>query len=647
MNFQATLVVVTLWTFMVDAKPYGSWRSPITSSMIVESAIKLGEIVMDGEDLYWNEMRPEEKGRSAIVRWTGEKCEDVLDRPYNARTRVHEYGGGSFTVHAGTIYFSNFKDQGFYLRNEEGEITPIITEKNKRYASPVFDEKRNFLYAVEEEHRSKQDVINRLVKIGSGVKPLHEGHDFYSMPTLHPNGTRLAFITWDHPNMPWDESTLWMGELTSDGSLINVQEIAGGNKESVFQPMWSPNGTFYYVSDRSGYWNIYREDGECCYSMKAEFGQPLWVFGMSNYGFLDDGRIVSVYTQKGSDHLGIIDPERQTLETIDLPFTNYGSFKVAGNVLYFTAASPTLHVLAKFDVKKGILERIRLSKEMEIDPGYLSLPEALEFPTENGKVAYGFYYPPKNKEFEGTDLPPLIVRSHGGPSTHAFPALNLEIQFWTTRGVAFLDVNYGGSTGYGREYRERLKGNWGIVDVDDCINGALYLAKNGRVDENRMAIKGRSAGGYTTLAALTFRDVFKAGASYYGISDLEALAHDTHKFESHYLDGLIGPYPEEKKRYVALSPIHHTDKLSCPLILFQGADDKIVLPNQAEIMFEALDKKQIPVAYILYEGEQHGFRMAKNIKKSLDSELYFYGKILGFKPSDELNPITIHNLKPK
>ncbi len=367
---------------------------------------------------------------------------------------------------------------------------------------------------------------------------------------------------------------------------------------------------------------------------------------MENYGFLEDGRIATVYTVKGTDFLGIIDPKTKKLETLDLPFTSYNSFKVVGNLLYFTAASPRdTQILARYDTEHKKLQCIRKSKELKLDADYISLPETIEFPTENGKRAYGFFYPPKNKNYRGTDTPPLIVKSHGGPSAKTNPVLNLEIQFWTSRGFAYFDVNYGGSTGYGREYRERLKGNWGGVDVDDCVNGALYLAKKGKVDSNRMSIKGGSAGGYTTLAALTYRDVFKAGASYYGVSDLEALANDTHKFEAHYLDGLVGPYPNDKKRYQELSPIHHTEKLSCPVILLQGGEDKVVPPAQSERMFEALNQKQIPVAYILFEKEQHGFRMAENIKKALDSELYFYGKIFGFTPSDDLEPIKIHNLK--
>ena len=627
----------------MEAKPCGSWKSPITSSMIVESAVRLGEVVLDRDDLYWIESRPEEKGRSVIV--GNEK--DLLPEPYNARTRVHEYGGGSFTVSKGNIYFSNYKDQGFYQRSPDGKIEKICGEEGRRYANPVCDTSRKIIYAIQEEHRSEHDVVNTLVTIGDEVKVIHKGHDFYSMPTLHPKGTHLAFITWDHPNMPWDGSTLWVGELTKEGSLTNIRAVAGGENESVFQPEWSPDGVLHFVSDRSGWWNLYRmkkEGAEPLYPMEAEFGQPLWVFKMSNYGFLKDGRIGCVFTVSGTSHCGILDPEKKSLERLDLPFSSYGGFSVSEESFYFTGASPVeMRTLIRYHVKSQKIERIRKSKELTIDPAYLSVPEAIEFPTEDGKTAFAFYYPPKNKDFTNADLPPLIVKSHGGPTGHSGSALNLEVQYWTSRGFAVLDVNYGGSTGYGREYRERLKGNWGKVDVDDCCNGALFLAKQGKVDEKRMAIKGGSAGGYTTLAALTFRTTFQAGASYYGVCDLEALATDTHKFESRYLDKLVGPYPKDKKRYIALSPIHHTQKLSCPVILLQGAEDKVVPPSQAEMMFDALNQKKIPVAYLLFEGEQHGFRSAEAIKRALDAELYFYGKVFGFKPHDSLKPITIHN----
>ncbi|MDJ0652480.1 MAG: S9 family peptidase [Simkaniaceae bacterium] len=630
---------------MTKAKPHGSWESPITTSTIVASSVKLGDIILDETELYWNEIRPEEKGRSVIVQWKNGKCQDILQAPYNARNRVHEYGGASFTVHNGTVYFSNYSDQGFYRLDPQGTVHPIAVEKNKRYANPLYDPARNVIYAVEEEHRSEHDVVNRLVKIGSDVEIIAEGEDFYSMPALHPNGTHLAFLSWNQPNMPWDETTLSVGKLTKHGMLSEIEEIAGGESESIFQPMWSKKGTLYYVSDRSGWWNIYQEGGECLYPMEGEFGQPLWVFGMNNYGFLEDGRIATVYTIQGNDFVGMIDPETKSLETLDLPFTSYQSFKIAGNALYFTAASPSAtQILACYDIDYNKLQCIRKSKELTLDSGYISLPETIAFPTEDEKTAYGFFYPPKNKNCRGTDLPPLIVKIHGGPSAKTTPVLNLEIQFWTSRGFAYFDINYGGSTGYGREYRERLKRNWGVVDVADCVNGALYLVKQGKVDPNRMSIKGGSAGGYTTLAALTYRDVFKAGASYYGVSDLEALARGTHKFEAHYLEGLVGSYPSEKNRYRELSPIHHTEKLSSPVILFQGGEDKVVHPHQSEKIFKALKQKHTPVAYILFEKEQHGFRMAENIKKALDSELYFYGKIFQFEPSDALEPIKIHNV---
>ncbi|MCB1085207.1 MAG: S9 family peptidase [Chlamydiia bacterium] len=629
---------------MAQAAPYGSWNSPITSSLIVEKTVSIGSVAIDGEDLYWIESRPEEKGRSALVQFKGGEEKTMTPDPYNVRSRVHEYGGGAFTVLGGEVIFANFKDCGLYRVGKGEKIEPLFAHEKKRYANPVIDHKRGKIYAVEEEHRSDKQVINRLVEVGGKV--LHEGHDFYSMPALHPEGTHLAFITWDQPNMPWDGSTLWVGRLDETGSLVDAAAIAGGEKESIFQPMWSPEGVLHYVSDRSGWWNIYDASGTCLCPMEAEFGQPLWVFGMENYTFLGDGRIASVYTVKGVDSIGIIDPKTKKVERIDLPFTSYGSFKASGKMLYFTASSPKMmNALYSYDVTTGKLTTIKESKKLTIDEGYLSEPEAIEFPTEGGRTAFGFYYPPKNKDYEGTELPPLIVRSHGGPTARFSPVLSLGVQYWTSRGFGCLDVNYGGSTGYGRAYRERLNDNWGIVDVDDCVHGALYLVEKGKVDRERLIIKGGSAGGYTTLAALAFKDVFKAGASYYGVSDLEALANDDHKFEARYMDFLVGPYPQEKKRYEALSPIRHVDRLSCPIILFQGGEDRVVPPEQSEKMYDALKKKGIPTAYILFEEEGHGFRSGDNIKKALESELYFYGKVFGFQPSDHLEPLKIENLK--
>jgi dipeptidyl aminopeptidase/acylaminoacyl peptidase len=381
--------------------------------------------------------------------------------------------------------------------------------------------------------------------------------------------------------------------------------------------------------------------------MEAEFGRPQWVFGMSTYAFESAARIVCSYTERGTWRLAVLDTETRHLEPIETPYTEIGGVRAAPGRIVFVGGSPTEPAsVIQLDLDTRQTEVLRRSANVTVDAGYLSAPQAIEFPTENGLTAHAFFYPPQNCDCAAPpgERPPLLVISHGGPTAATSTVLNLGIQHWTSRGIAVLDVNYGGSTGYGRAYRERLNDHWGMVDVDDCVSGARYLVERGLVDENRLAIRGGSAGGYTTLAALTFRNVFKAGASYYGVSDLEALTKDTHKFESHYSDRLIGPYPARRDLYLERSPIHFTDRLSCPVILFQGLDDKIVLPNQAEMMVEALRAKGLPVAYVPFEGEQHGFRQAKNIKRALDAELYFYSRIFGFELAEPVEPVPIENL---
>jgi dipeptidyl aminopeptidase/acylaminoacyl peptidase len=450
--------------------------------------------------------------------------------------------------------------------------------------------------------------------------------------------------------MPWDGTELWVGKLTGDGSIDEPIRVAGGPGESIFQPEWSPDGMLYFVSDRTGWWNIYRwrdEKIEPLYPVDAEFGQPQWVFASALYGFASERRLVCSYTKPGRDYLATLDAATRVLDHIELPFTTISQVRAAGDRIVFIGASstePTSVVSLNVATKK--LEVLRRSREIAVDTGYLTDPQAIEFPTSDGLTAHANYYPPRNRDYSGpvNDKPPLIVMSHGGPTSASSASLKYSIQYWTSRGIAVLDVNYGGSSGYGREYRERLKGKWGVVDVDDCVNGARYLVARGNVDGNRLAIRGGSAGGYTTLCALTFRDVFKAGASHYGISDLEALARDTHKFESRYLDNLIGPYPERRDLYVDRSPIHFTDRLNCPMILFQGLEDKVVPPNQAEKMVEAVRAKNLPVAYLTFEGEQHGFRKAENIKRVLDAELYFYSKIFNFQLADPVDPVRVENL---
>jgi dipeptidyl aminopeptidase/acylaminoacyl peptidase len=460
----------------------------------------------------------------------------------------------------------------------------------------------------------------------------------------------MLWLTWNHPNMPWDGTELWVADVAPDGTLSNQQQVAGGLKESIYDPQWSPDGRVYFVSDRTGWWNLYRlHDGqyEALHEMEAEFGRPQWAFGSSTYSFESPGRILCVYVQAGVSHLATLDTRTLDFQGIDTRFSEIVGPKAREGQAYFVGAGPTEPwSIVRFDLATGDAEVLRRSNDFEIDPGYLSLPQSIEFPTEGGLTAHGIFYPPKNKDYrprEG-EKPPLLVMIHGGPTSATSTELDPSIQFWTSRGIAVLDVNYGGSTGYGRPYRERLNGQWGVVDVDDCVNGAKYLAARGLVDSDRMAIRGGSAGGYTTLLALTQRDAFKAGASYYGVSDLTVFVADTHKFESRYLDSLVGPYPESDEIYKQRSALNYISGLSCPVIFFQGLDDKVVPPNQAELMVNVLREKGLPVAYVAFEGEGHGFRQSDNIKRSLENELYFYSRVFGFQPGEQLQEVEIENM---
>lgn len=637
--------------------PYGSWKSPITSDLIVAGSIRLGEIRLDGEDIYWSEGRPTEAGRSVVVQYTSTGAIDVTpSAPYNVRTRVHEYGGGSYIVADRVVYFSNFADQRLYRQPVGGEPEPITSAANFRYSDAVIDRQRRRLICVREEHTEAQEPINTIVAVeteptfATSEQVLVSGSDFYASPRLSPDGSQLCWLSWNHPNMPWDGTELWVAAVRTDGSLGEAQKIAGGQAESVFQPEWSPDGILYFVSDRTNWWNLYRWQGgqvESICAKAAEFGLPQWVFDMTTYGFESAESLICTYVENGIQHLARLNTQSLELSEIETPFSAIGGLKVAAGFAVFIGGSTTRpSAIVQIDLQTGQIKELRRSSTLEIDPGYISAPKAIEFPTENGQTAYAFYYAPKNQDYVASaeEKPPLLVKSHGGPTAATSATFNPSIQYWTSRGIAVLDVNYGGSTGYGREYRERLKGNWGIVDVDDCVNGAKYLVNQGLADSNRLCIDGGSAGGYTTLAALIFRNVFKAGASYYGVSDLEALVRDTHKFESRYLDGLIGKYPEEIEIYKQRSPIEFVDQLACPLIFFQGDEDKIVPPNQAEMMVEVLRDKGLPVAYVLFEGEQHGFRKAENIKRALDGELYFYARVFGFNLADAVEPVLIENL---
>ncbi len=645
---------------MTQAKiaSFGSWKSPITSDLIVAGSVGLGGTSLAGEDIFWLEGRPSEGGRNVLVRRSADgTISDVNPAPFNIRTRVHEYGGGSFLIAQDKVYFSNFADQRLWCQQLGEEPQAVTPEAERRYADAILDAKHNRLICVCEEHTyPERGAYNSIVTIDLETGKLQDflsGSDFYSSPCLSPDGSKLAWLTWNHPHMPWDSTQLWLAQINEDGSIATAKTVAGGVTESICEPRWSPDGKLYFASDRTGWWNLYCLDTESqevepIWRMEAEFAYPHWVFGLSNYQFKSATEIICSYTQNGVWYLAHLDTENKKLQPIELPYTNISSLQVNSEKAVFIAGSPTeTTAVVELDLASQETKVLRKSSDLEIETGYLSVPEAITFPTSNGKSAYAWFYPPQNQDYNASEgeLPPLLVKSHGGPTAAASATLSLKTQYWTSRGFAILDVNYGGSTGYGRNYRQRLEKQWGIVDVEDCVNGAKYLVEQGKVDGERLAISGGSAGGYTTLAALTFHNTFKAGASYYGVSDLEALARDTHKFESRYLDGLIGAYPEEEEIYKERSPINFTEQLSCPVIFFQGLEDKITPPNQAQMMVEAIQEKGLPVAYVTFAQEQHGFRRSENIKRALDGEFYFYSRIFDFEVADNLEPVEIMNLE--
>ncbi|MDR7400981.1 MAG: S9 family peptidase [Armatimonadota bacterium] len=642
---------------MPTVAPYGTWKSPITAELVAGAGIVLSEIAVDGPDVYWSELRPAERGRKVIVRRPPDgRTADVLPPPFNARTTVHEYGGGDFVVDRGVVYFSEYADQRLYRLQPGGTPDPLTLPGALRYADAVVDRQRRRLICVCEDHaRGDQEAENYLAAVpleGGRPQVLVRGADFYASPRLSPDGAVLAWLSWDRPNMPWDGTTLWVAAVRADGTVEEPHRVAGGPEESVFQPEWSPDGILYFVSDRTGWWNLYRWDAragrvEPVVLREAEFGRPQWVFRMSTYGLLDPSTAVCAFIAGGVWRLALLDTRRKSLDVVDLPYTEISQVTPAGTAVYFIGGSPTEPLaLVRLDVRRRAVEVLRTSRPHPVDPGYISVPQAIAFPTTGGQAAYGWYYPPTNADFAGPpgERPPLLVVAHGGPTSFSPAVLRLEFQYWTSRGFAVVDVNYGGSTGYGRAYRNRLRGQWGVVDVDDCVHAARFLVDRGLADGMRVAIRGGSAGGYTTLCALAFRDAFRAGASHFGVSDLEALHRETHKFESRYDYHLVGPYPERADLFRARSPIHYAHQIRVPVIFFQGLEDRVVPPSQSEAMVEALRRRGIPVAYLAFEGEQHGFRRAETIRRVLEAELYFYGRIFGFSPADTLDPVPIHNL---
>jgi dipeptidyl aminopeptidase/acylaminoacyl peptidase len=611
---------------------YGHWPSPISAELLTAQGVRLSEPQTVGDKLYWLETRPQEKGRTALVCNQQGQCQDLLPAPHSIRTRIQEYGGAPYLATDTIIFYVLDSDQRIYAYDLTTKTSRALTgEGAYRYADFWFDQQHKRLIAVREDcSRDSHNPTSEIIAItldNLQITTLAQGADFYSNPRISPNGDQLSYLRWNHPNMPWDGSECVLCQLNSHGEIEHSRVIAGSNSESIFQPQWSPAGELFFVSDRSNWWNIYRWTGtsvECVCEFAAEFATPQWVFAMSTYGFLSATKIFCCFTQTGFWQLGLIDVAQKTLQRIEQPLRDISGICCHQGRAYFLGATATQGTQL-WSYQNGKCSPL-IDNQFALDSGYLAQAQVVEFPTRDGETAHGFFYAPTNAGHKIIDdeLPPVLVMCHGGPTGATETSLNLKIQFWTSRGFAVLDVNYRGSTGYGRHYRDRLKNNWGITDVIDVCSGVDYLAAQCLIDKNKVAIRGSSAGGYTVLAALTFGDVFKAGASLYGIGDLEALARDTHKFEAHYLDSLVGDYPAQQAIYRARSPIHHIEQLNCPVIFLQGLQDKVVPPAQAEAMVAALQEKGIMTRYITFEEEGHGFRQAQNIQRALNEELAFY-----------------------
>tara|TARA_R110002096_G_scaffold428927_1_gene641222 strand:+ start:52616 stop:54586 length:1971 start_codon:yes stop_codon:yes gene_type:complete len=650
-SLATSLILLSACGDDVAEAPYGAWESPITAELTTRNAVGLRSVRLDGDDLYWIESRPDEGGRRVIVKRDGDgNVSDAIPAEFSSRTRVHEYGGGSYMVDGGVIYFSNHRDQKLYAHTPGG--TPkALTVDDYRYADCIMDAGHNQLICVQEDHSQDGEPVNTLVSVGlegSNVRTLFSGTDFVSSPALNPSGDSLVWITWDHPNMNWDDTKMWQATVNEQGSLSGTKTIVERASLSVQEPRWNAADELHYISDPEGWWNFqtYADvTSTPVTTEQAEFGKS-GALGARSWAYVSDTQVIAKYEQGGTSHLAMVDLNSGTVEEIDTPYTSISKVYSNGDKIYLIGATTTTaSEIAQFE--DGNFITIKKSQEPIVDATFVSVPTAITFPNQKGEDVHAFYYAPKNPNFEApeNELPPTIVRLHGGPTGATNAAFRASRQFWTSRGFAIVDINYGGSTGYGREYRERLRGQWGVVDIDDTKAALDYLVEEGLADRDKLLIAGGSAGGYSVLVALSQHDIFAAGANYFGISDLEVLARDTHKYESRYLDSLIGRYPQDVDIYKARSPINSLDGFNSPLITFQGLLDEVVPPNQSQLIVDALRAKGVPVAYYPYEGEYHGFGKKENIIHSLESELVFYGKILGFTPAGELPEIKIDNFE--
>lgn len=637
-----------------DSLPYGTWPSAITSELIVNDSITIDEPRITADSIYYIERRPQESGRYVIVKVTGDFAIDILPTPFSARSRVHEYGGGSYCIADDRVFFINDSDQDIYtIQNEQ--VTRLTKAENKRFADFIFDKRHQRLIAISESHENAQ-IANSIVSIDihdGALSTLEAGEDFYASPRLNSSSTKLCWQSWALPNMPWDGNQLWLADIDQNGCIDRKQHIAGSDDIAVFQPQWSPDDVLYFISDKSGWWHIYRylssrdsAETQQLTEGEKEFGLPQWVFSQSSYAFIDKTELICCYRNQHGSNLAILSLINNfKLTILNTPWQEFGSLTANVNRAGFIAASDTcfpqliLATLKADATHKLSTSVIKNSCKLPLSNKHYSRVQSISFTNRHQQTVYANYYPPTNPAYRGikNTSPPLIIICHGGPTGQNSASLDPKKQFWTSRGFALLDVNYSGSTGYGRDYRLRLNNNWGTLDVEDCCDAALYAVSEGLADNNQLIIRGSSAGGYTVLSALTFERVFSAGASYYGISELSSLADDTHKFESHYLDHLIGPFPEAEDLYKQRSPINSTHLLNCPVIFFQGSEDKVVPKAQAEKMFDALNKKGLPVAAQYFSGEQHGFRKEESIRQSLENELGFYQLVFNLKPKEDIH----------
>ncbi|MFH1475115.1 MAG: prolyl oligopeptidase family serine peptidase [Chloroflexota bacterium] len=637
--------------------PYGSWRSPIAPEAIVSGFVRLAEVRWDGDDLLWLEGRPDDGGRATLARLRpGGAPEDVSPPGVNVRTRVHEYGGAAYLAAGEVLVVSDFAT-GRLLRVGPGRAgVPITPEGAWRFADLELDAARDRLLAVREDHSGPGEAVNTLVAIPldgaaatdpEAVEVLVGGSDFFSSPRLAPDGSRLCWLRWDHPNLPWDGTECVVAGLRADGRPGPARRVAGDSSTWTSQPRWAPDGSLVVASEPGEWIGLHRWDGvrlaPLTATIEAEFAGPDWVFGLSSHGIAADGTVVAVGRAAGRDRLWRIDPAGgRAPVALDLPFTHITDLAVRGSEVAAIVASPTMfRTLVRIDLATGAWTTVWRSSDLDLDASAVSVGEPVEFPTTGDRAAHGILYRPTNPAFRAPDgdLPPLVVTSHGGPTSAAFGGLHLPLQVLTSRGIAVLDVDYGGSTGYGKKYRKRLEGTWGVTDVDDCVAGAREMGSRGEADPAHLAIEGGSASGFTTLAALAFRDVFRAGVSYFGIGNLETFVAETHKFESRYLDRLVGPYPAARDIYRARSPLLHAEGFSCPVLVLQGLDDRVVPPAEAERIVAVLAAKGIAHVYLPFEGEDHGFRQAANIVRSAQAEIAFYGGVFGFVPADDLPPL--------